>query len=624
MRWATPLKIFILLGLGVAVYSNAFHSPFVFDDIYYIVRNPSLKHLDNISTIFWGSYAPLRFIPFLSFALNYHFYQLDVFGYHVVNVAIHILNAGLVWWFAYLTMRSPLLREKAIARHAPAASFAAALLFLVHPLATQSVTYICQRFTSLATLFYVLTLCFYAAFRLKKQWGYLLGVFLGCAGAVLSKQIALTLPVMIIVYDQIFFPGTKRRKWLLWAVPVAIALSIPAYYSFNVAGLFSVERPSSSHIGDILTPMTYFLTQFRVILTYLKLLVFPLKQNFIYDYPMSTSLQEPETAFSMLMVCFLLAFAIGMLKFNRLIGFGLLWFFITLSIESSAIVIGHVIFEHRTYLPSIGIFLALSAVVFTFNRKVAIFLVGLAVLVLSFLTYQRNKTWSDPVTFWSDNVQKSPRMVNPNLNLGVAYAQQGEYEKAIAQYEKVFLLAPDNSEAFNNRGVSYMRLGQHLKALQDFNKALDLDPYYFNAYHNRGTQYAKMKEYTRALNDLNKALEMNPSHPESYNERGTVYLFLGKTEEALEDFTKAVFFDPNYAKAYNNRGATYNTLGEFTIAIRDFKSAVALDPHFAAAYYNLSYSYYKLDDINQARHYLQKALDLGYQADPGYVEELNK
>src|SRR5262245_41240153 len=198
------LQLGLIFGLGLLIYWPSIHGPFVFDDIYYIERNPAIKHLEKFETIFRGNVTPLRFLPFASFALNYHYHRLEVFGYHLVNVAIHVINAFLVWWLAALIFRARAKEEKEEARE-EWAQYMAALLFLAHPLSTQAVSYISQRFTSLVCLFYLLTLCLYAAWRLTGRAYFAAWSWMSAVAAMFSKQIAITLPAAVLLLDLAFF-----------------------------------------------------------------------------------------------------------------------------------------------------------------------------------------------------------------------------------------------------------------------------------------------------------------------------------------------------------------------------------------------------------------------------------
>ncbi len=211
--WCIPSIIFICL-VGLIAYSNSFDCSFHFDDVPTIEENIAIRNLSNVED-WWGFYHS-RPIGYLSFALNYHFNKLDVWGYHLVNLVIHIVNAILVWWLVILTMATPVMRGQPIEKHKGMMALFTALLFVSHPLATQSVTYIVQRLASLATLFYLLSLALYVKGRLgenNKDKRILLfygGSILCAVLGMLTKEIVFTLPFVLVLYE---FSFMKADAW---------------------------------------------------------------------------------------------------------------------------------------------------------------------------------------------------------------------------------------------------------------------------------------------------------------------------------------------------------------------------------------------------------------------------
>ena len=214
------IVIALILVLGSLIYSNTLRAPFVFDDEPFIVYNKNIKDLGNLTAIWQAAAVPSRFISFLSFAINYHFNGQEVSSYHLVNIGIHLINALLVYWLMMITLRRgavPAPFRGGPGDPAPTVynrylfSACVALLFLTHPIQTQAVTYITQRFTSLATLFYLATICFYASGRIyRKPIYYGIAVF-SAVLAMFTKEIALTLPITVILYD-IYFVGARSPR----------------------------------------------------------------------------------------------------------------------------------------------------------------------------------------------------------------------------------------------------------------------------------------------------------------------------------------------------------------------------------------------------------------------------
>ena len=291
----------------------------------------------------------------------------------------------------------------------------------------------------------------------------------------------------------------------------------------------------------------YFFTQFSVILTYIRLFFLPFNQNLDYDYPLSTGFFQLKTFFSFSLLLGILAAGVLLFKKYRLISFGIFWFFLTLSVESSIIPISqNVIFEHRTYLPGFGFFLAFTGAFFYFFKEkylhVAVIILLLIATVNTYLTYQRNKIWKNDYTLWNDCVTKSP----------------------------------DKARTHNNRGTVYIKLGQHQLAVEDFNHAIRINPDYTEAYYNLGLAYYSLGQYQRAIENYNEAIRLKPDVAEPYNNRGNTYNDLGLRQQAIEDYNQAIRIRPDYAEAYNNRGVAYYFQGNVDLACRDLQRACDL------------------------------------------------
>ena len=564
------LHLFIIALIGITVYSNTFHSPFEFDDIEQIENNHMIKALDNFLLVLQGHNfsssvycLSRRSVGYLSFALNYHFGGLDVKGYHLVNLFIHIANALLVYFFVKLTFKTPYFdgerseeRRQDIGDESrpiePEASqftihdsrssgfiaLLSALLFVSHPIQTQAVTYIVQRFASLATLFYLLAIVLYIKGRLKMQspkliaqsvkneerrlaspMCYALSPMLYYSFSLLSailamgtKEIAFTLPLVIILYESIFFTAPLKKK-LLFFLPIALTLIIVPL------SVMHIDKPLGEILSDInertrvetdMSRWDYLMTEMRVITTYIRLIFLPVNQNLDYDYPISRSLFDLPVLFSFLFLAAIFVGALyllhktqnGKLKvkskkseqtaenlssftfhLSRLFAFGILWFFITLSVESSIIPIADVIFEHRVYLPSVGFLTAITAGMFTVaarlkKEKVAVLILVLITLALSVATYARNNTWKDGVSLWEDVVRKSPNKSIPHFNLALNYSALGRNKETLSELQSAVKLDPDFAKAHFSLGLEYIRLNIADEALSELQAVIRIDPDY--------------------------------------------------------------------------------------------------------------------------------------------------
>ncbi|TAK09642.1 MAG: tetratricopeptide repeat protein [Candidatus Manganitrophaceae bacterium] len=480
-----PLSVFLLLAvLATLIYSNTFSVPFIFDDVPNIVENPRIKDLRNFLDL-----SGSRYIGYLSFALNYHFGNLSLFGYHLINLIIHIANGFLVYLLVRLLFQTPSISrgDWGETDRASWIALATALLFVVHPIQTQAVTYIVQRLASLATLFYLLSVVFYLKGRLpsadvRNKFFWCVLALLSTVLAMKTKEISFTLPIMLVLIEIVFF-GTLDKERMVFLIPFLLTLLVIPFSRLDVVG--SIEEGFAQQT-TVLSRSEYLFTEFRVILTYLRLLLFPINQNLDYDYPVSHSSFEPSVLISLLFLLTLFAMSVYFVFVSSstwlsLAGFGIFWFFLTLSVESSIIPIWDVIFEHRLYLPSVGFLMTLSMILFggirvkIRDKAAAILLLGV-LLVFSVATYKRNIVWGEELTLWQDVVTKSPGSQRGHNNLGAFLSKKGELDKAAFHYSKALEINPRFAEAHHNLANTLAKQGRLEEAVQHYLQALQINP----------------------------------------------------------------------------------------------------------------------------------------------------
>ncbi|OGW41566.1 MAG: hypothetical protein A2Y97_02285 [Nitrospirae bacterium RBG_13_39_12] len=357
--------IFFIVTLAGIIYSNSFDASFHFDDTPAIIENYAIHRFD-VREIFSTSTRP---VLDLTFALNYYFGKLNVFGYHLVNLLLHMAN-GVMLYFILLWTINPLNRVSSEIS-ANSVNFKiplyAGMIFTAHPIQTQAVTYIVSRSSVLATTFYLLAFLFFIrAFRISnpllltyRSLLYLIGAFLASCLGMATKQEAATLPLMLLIYDFYFISeGDLKLLRGNYKVHIAMFLTLAVIFYLSFSGLqssvsFDYTKGVPMPQEEPITSFEYFLTQLHVIPYYIKLLFVPTNLNFDYDWPITKTI-DMKTIFFFIFLGSLIILALRLFRKARLISFGILWFFITLSVTSSFVIIYDVIFEHRLYLPSIG------------------------------------------------------------------------------------------------------------------------------------------------------------------------------------------------------------------------------------------------------------------------------
>lgn len=527
----------LILLLGVIVYSNTLDAPFGFDDYHYIVENPAVKdsrYFFEPSLVEQGITKGIldqnfrsRWVAEFSFAVNYWLAGPRVGGYHAFNIFLHLINALLVYWLVNLTLRTPFF-AKGESNGLPKgqvgrAALLVALFFVAHPVQTEAVTYACQRFTSMATTFYLLALDLFIVWRMACTGGVGLGDEQACDGrlrrpivyglsllatllAMFTKEIAFTLPLMMVLCDGMFFGWSlKRRPWPFLPF-LASLLLIPSTIMGGGAKYEDMTRLTASFTETWAgsPALTYLLTQFRVIVTYLRLLILPVQQNIDYDYPRYSGFFQGPVVGSFIFLCLLLGLAIYLYRrsarqpggeggWQRLISFGICWFFLALAVESTIVPLKDLIFEHRLYLPSVGFFLVmLGGVEFARARFVRARAAWVSLLLVALLTamsvaaYARNALWSDPVALWEDTVSKSPDKFRPHSNLAKQYAERGRLPEAEREFLRALQIDNRRPLSHMDLGVNYLGLGKIDKALESLERAALLDTdnpdiYYFLA-----------------------------------------------------------------------------------------------------------------------------------------------
>ncbi len=346
----------IVAALILIAYSNTFTASFHFDDNPAIIDNGSIKRLTWDS--FTGAFSGTRPIVNVSLLLNYTVSGLNVVGWHIFNISVHVFNSFFVYLLLLWTLTLPALSAQYGHRARRMALFGA-LLFAVHPIQTESVTYIISRTELIATFFYLAAFLFFIKGATTKKFAYYIGSLVMALTAMGSKEWAVTLPAMLLLYDFLFL-SESRLKPLLSRLNAHLLIMLSWGLLIYTMTTTKMSGAGFSVVGtNNITPWNYLFTSFNVLWTYIRLLFLPINQNLDYEYPLAMTLFEFPTILSFLGHVLVIAacFWLYRKKGWTLIPFGAAWFYITLSPTQSFVPILDKIFEHRVYLPSIGFFI---------------------------------------------------------------------------------------------------------------------------------------------------------------------------------------------------------------------------------------------------------------------------
>ena len=620
----------LIIGVAAA-YHQTLDYPFVFDDLGNIAGSIQIENLsiDGVTDIIKDAHADNRPIANLSFAINWLMGDGDTTPFHITNLLIHIVTGFLVYLFAWQTLCLHLCNKdepgKSNSRMTVAAA-AVGLIWTMHPIQTQAVTYIVQRMTSMCTLFCVLALCLYVAGRsfTTGRSGNRAGrvsllvasaaawvVALGC------KEIAISLPALVWLYEWFFF-RQLQKSWLLtslkFAIPVIIIAILAMVFYLETDPLSAAQ---SGYRQRDYTMLERQLTQFRVLILYLSLLVLPLPSRLNLDHhvPHSTSLIAPiSTLLSLAVVIGLIIGACLLARRHRLLSFCILWYFITMALESSIIGI-EMVFEHRLYLPSIGVVLGVVTLAAGWSKKIStpnwsgLAAIVLVATALAAMTWQRNKVWAGIESLYLDCAAKSPNKPRAHYNLGVYYGQHDRIEDAIDRYRTAVRLRPKYIEAQMNLGLALMKQEAYKGALTAFNNAVRYKPDHGPAYMNRAVLLRNLDRLEDAVTDNLQAVALLPDNAKAKFNLGATYGNLERYAEAIDVYTSVLALEPDHADAHANIGVAYIQTGDIEKAVVHLLVHQRLAPDSATPYVNLGNAYLTRDPA-KAQSYFESAIGL--------------
>jgi hypothetical protein len=536
------LSLCLILALPAIAFLPCLKNDFInWDDQRYVAENKIIMgwSWNNIKSIFnrtyMGHYHPLTL---LSYSLEYQFFKLNPLIYHLTNLVLHLMNGLLVFLFIFLLNGEVMT------------SLMVSLLFGIHPLHVETVAWISERKDVLYSFFFLGSLIVYLRY-LKTKWTryYVLSLSLFFL-SLLSKSMAMTLPIVLFLCDYLLHRKFDRKS-LIEKIPfLAIA------FIFGIMALFTQRsteimnpKSSSSLIKNIFIMS-------EVLTSYFSKLILPIKLSCVYP-PMKGMEGSWSYVYLPIIIGILIA-GIILGRYNRKIAFGTFFFFATIL----PVLPIKIVADRYTYIPSTGIFfIAAEGFDWLYRSKVepqkmvkpilAILLIGI-LCTFSFLTWERCQVWKDSLSLWSN---------------------------ALKNY-------PDTPVAYNNLGEAYLRKEDYERAISNYNQALKMNPEFRRANYlfvNRGTAYLMKGDYERAIADYDQALRINPNDANAYHNRGAAYLHKGDPEEAIADFNKAIENNPRYAEAYFNKAIACEKTGDLKGAVEAYRGFIEnVPPHFTS------------------------------------------
>jgi len=669
-----------LVALGATIYSGTYEHPFAFDDNNAIKDNSHVWMSDfSTSKLYDAAYKSRddgrRPVAFASYALNYYFGDgLKPYGFHVVNTIIHCLNGVLVYCFAFLTFtllgRSQAPESDNKKRKSTEVPFDttfwmslfAAALFVAHPIQTQGVTYIVQRMTSMATLFYLLTLVLYILGRQREQgWGRIL-LWIGAVASFAlswgSKRIGFPIFIVIPLYEWYFFQNMslawfKRREVkiaLIVAPLVALAIAAVAmarYEEGKEVVWNPMARLTNGYAGRDFTMADRLYTQPAVVMYYLYLTAYPSpgKLNLLHDFPTYRTLFNASTLLSLAAIFGMIGAAIVYARRQPLLSFAVLWFFLHLALESTILPL-EMVYEHRVYLPLVGVALGVAYALWTLllaNQKALAGMISCTLIaVLSYAAVERNAQWAN---IYDDILAKNPNSARALLGRGLGYLKEYEkrrdnaiLRKAVTDFENLMAIYPDAKKHIPGREPILMHMVIEARvaraealgvlkltdeARKAYDEVIEISPDHAKTYTSRGNFHVRENQLALAADDYSRAIELwkehsdvEPGQPgrrlrpaeDGYHTRGSCYLQMGQLSKAIDDLSKAIAYDPKHYLARVKRGQAYARTEQPMAAIADFDEAIKIYPNDVTATLYRSQLFQQLGRDREAEQGYRKIL----------------
>ncbi|MFQ5454852.1 MAG: tetratricopeptide repeat protein [Nitrospirota bacterium] len=580
----------LIISVSIIIYRNSLNNTFHYDDFHSITDNRYIKDMSNIPLFFisthYFSSAESRgrhYRPVLlsSYTINYYLGGLNPYGYRVVNISLHILISFML----YLVV--------AIIFHNNMAALCASLIFAANPFNSEVINYISARSSLLSTLFYILSFLLFLLIRnskLKTQNSKLkkislyLSFYLSFVMAMLSKEIAITLPIILVIYDIFFY---QRKKGSL-----DIKMGI-IHLPFFIGGIvYILIFKVHTFLFNILTGhgarsfYSNMLVQSKVLIRYIQLFLFPINLSIDHYIRIPTSILDMPVLFSIIMLS--LIFLSGFISYKKMpaISFFILWFFITF-LPTTVIPLNILLFENRGYLPCLA-FAAISGISIAklsslstpcnenFTKKAVFFLFIILILSFSIGGITRNKIWKDEFTLWKDVLKKTSDSFKAHASLGLAYHEKGDYESAIREYKEAINISPGYFIPYISVGTIYHEQGDLDMAIKYYQDALKIDSHYSIAHYNLGIAYHNRGEVSLAIKEYKETIKTDPYNFYAHYNLGDIYSSQGKTDMAIKELNETVRVNPDFANAYYNLASEFDKTKRYKEAVEHYQKFIKI------------------------------------------------
>ena len=606
---AAILAVVVLLLAGLVAYRNSFSTPFLIDDNLSIVDNQTIRKLwppwEALSPPAMGAGVTNRPVINYSFAINFALGGLDVRGYHAVNLAIHLGAALVLFGIVRRTLRQPVMRPR-FGDQALSIAFVAALLWLLHPLQTESVTCAVQRTESLMGLFYLLTL--YAAIRAMESprpLGWQVAAFVACLAGMASKEVMVSAPLMVLLYDRTFVAGGfraawQRRKWSYVSLAATWIL-----LAWLVVGMGHGDRGGAGGFTSKLSWWSYLLTQSEGIARYLKLSLWP--HPLVLDYGTYVARNPAVIAPCFSLLAILVTATVVALRRWPVWGFVGAWFFAILAPSSSVLPLPtQTLAEHRMYLPLAAV-IALAVVgLFLLSGRRGLVVATILAVGFGGLTIRRNSDYRSGLAIWTATVAERPDNARAQAGMGGALLDAGRPAEAIPFYQRALRLDPRLPEF--PLGNALLRAGRPAEAIPIYEREVKLHPDRVDVCDDLGNALADVGRTSEAIACYERVLRLQPGYPEAHNDFGALLYGSGRMQEAIEHYQQALRARPDYPEAEFNLGLALLDSGRLEEAVAAFRAVVQRKPGLVPAWCGLGRALERAGRTGEAAAAFEEAL----------------
>ncbi len=548
-NWIYILAVLFVAMFTFLLYSKGLHFPFVnWDDRVYVTENSIIHSLSGRAI--WNMFSKSYYIPYtpltlLSYAIDFHFFHSNPFGFHLTSLMIHTINTILVFALVFSLTQDWLV------------ALGATVIFAIHPVQVESVIWVSERKNVLSSLLFLVAFISYTKLSSKKGYeNFGMGIAMAFfVLACLAKPSAVILPVTLVVFDLCFRRFEKSRivKYCLF-----FAISI---FFVAVNSRMAQHHVATQHLRmNELDYQTTMMTMSVIMMRYFGLMLFPLKQSLLYSFPPYDSFFHPDVMFSIFSLLLIASFLYYLWRSRKDLFFWLSWYFILLLPVTHIIPFpGFLMQDRYLYLPLVGFFTFFLILLRQFFGRVSVMgVIFLSLIGFSFLNFKRQDVWAKPEILWQETEKSmGGEYYGAHNNLGSRYLEQGLIDRAIQEFEKAVGVYDKDPGVFDNLGIAYWRKRQFEKAITYFNKAISMDPNEPKFHNDLANIYHEQKRYQLALDEMRRTVALDPRSPQYRNNLGIVLNELGMNQEAEKEYLHGLEFDPANASALFNLGELY-------------------------------------------------------------------